>query len=187
MRGEPRTSWSHPKGFRAVLFRPTHTKMASSLDGWQQENKEFHHKKESLLLALKITRAYFGSTTVQSCCIVHDGTDIWLAYTIAPSFESTEVWISQASGTTQYNIPIEEIEDEIDTILLEKATEKPTLLYHSSMVHYKCFSYRPQKPSHWELFHSFPSEPKVAARYGLLQNHHSHRYIRDIQQVNHIA
>ena len=120
-----------PKGFPGRSFS-TDTHKDSLIAGWLAAGEQGIPPQKGVFASGFEDNAgilrFHNRETVQSCCIIHDGTDIWLAYTIAPSFEATEVWISQASGTAQYNIPMEEIEDEIDTVLLRKSDGKAYLI-----------------------------------------------------------
>ena len=120
-----------PKGFPGRCFS-TDTFGENLIAGWLAAGEQGIPPKKGVFASgfedNASTVRFHNRETVQSCSIIHDGTNIWLAYIIAPSFESTEIWISQANGTAQYNIPASEVEDEIDTILLKKSDGKAYLI-----------------------------------------------------------
>ena len=61
---------------------------------------------------------FHNREVVQSCDITHDDKDVWIAYTISNHFDPPEIWIAQATGTAQYNIPATVLEDEVDILSL---------------------------------------------------------------------
>jgi uncharacterized protein YjbI with pentapeptide repeats len=113
-----------PKGFPGRFFR-TDTWSENLIGAWLAVGEQGIPPQKGVFASGFEDNAssvrFHNRETVQSCDIVHDGKNVWVAYSIAPSFASTEIWISQANGIAQYRIPEEMLEDELDVMKLVKS------------------------------------------------------------------
>ena len=71
---------------------------------------------------------FHSKETLQSCDIIHDGKDLWLVYSRAEDFQFMEIWVTQATGIIQYQLPSELIHDEIDLFFLVQDENQAVLV-----------------------------------------------------------
>jgi hypothetical protein len=110
-----------PKGFPGRFFR-TDTWKENLIGTWLAVGEQGIPPQKGVFASGFEDNAnavrFHHRETVQSCDIIHDGTNVWIAYCIAPSFDSTEIWVTQADGVAEYQIPEDQLEDELDVMKL---------------------------------------------------------------------
>ena len=128
-----------PKGFPGRFFRCT-TANDQLYSCWlAQGEQELPPKKGVFVGDFRDNgdvMRFHNRASIHSSDLLHNGKDIWLVSRVLNDFHESEIWVSQATGLIQYNLPEQDIIDEIDQfyVLSDNTQKKPSAVLALNLI-----------------------------------------------------